>query len=367
VKQGRSWIGLAGRLIICALLLTWICHGIFLKEGEEFAKTNGLDWERFSRTEQWRQAWAHGPGELWRTVQAIPPGVFGLSLFWMGLTIVLGVVRWRVVLAQQGIRLTFGRAAGITLVAQFFNSFLLGSSGGDLVKALYAARETHHQKTEAVVAVFVDRLVGLWAMLLFAGIMMVPNVELIRSDDRLEAVCGVILMMLAAGSAFLGVAFWSGLSKQLPAARKWLRKVPKGAALERSLDACRSFGRDPVFLVKALGISMLLNAACVVQFITIARGLELDVPVGVLAMMVPMVICIAALPITPSGLGVRENLFVQLLGIPLIAASAKLALALSLLAFAGSLAWSLAGGGVYLFMKQRQHLDEVTRGNSEAQ
>jgi uncharacterized protein (TIRG00374 family) len=356
-------VGLTGRLLICVLLLAWICHSIFLKEGEEFAKASGLVWAKLSRTEQWRQAWLHGPGELWETLQAIPPGVFALSLIWMGLTIVLGVVRWRLVQAQQGIRLTFGRATGITLVAHFFNSFLPGG-GGDLVKALYAARETRHQKTEAVVAVFVDRLIGLWAMLLFAGIMMVPNMALIRSDDRLEAVCGVILMMLTAGSAFLGVAFWSGLSRKLPSARHWLRKVPKGEALERSLDACRSFGRDRWFLGKALGISMLLNGACVVQFVTIAHGLELGVSTGVLAMMVPMVICIAALPITPSGLGVRENLFVQLLGIPLIAASPKLALALSLLAFAGSLAWSLVGGVVYLFLKQRQQLDEVTQGDS---
>ena len=48
--------------------------------------------------------------------------------------------------------------------------------GGDLMKAYYAARETHHKKTEAVTAVFVDRLVGLWAMLLFAGAMMLLNV-----------------------------------------------------------------------------------------------------------------------------------------------------------------------------------------------
>ena len=366
MKPKRPWIGLAGRLVICVLLLAWIFHSIFLKEGEEVAKASGLDWSKLARTEQWRLAWTEGPGELWETFQTIPPQVFAVSLFWMGLTIVLGVVRWRMVLAQQGIRLGFGRAAGITLVAHFFNSFLLGSSGGDLVKALYAARETKHQKTEAVVTVFVDRLVGLWAMLLFAGLMMVPNVALIRSDDRLEAVCGVILMMLAAGSAFLGVAFWSGLSKQLPSARKWLRKVPKGEALERSLDACRNFGRDRLFLVKSLGISMLLNAACVVQFLTLARGLGLEIAPGVLSMMVPMVICIAALPITPSGLGVRENLFVTLLGIPLIAASAKLSLALSLLAYAGSLTWSLVGGVVYLFLKERQHLDEVTRESEEA-
>ena len=42
-------------------------------------------------------------------------------------------------------------------------------------EAYYAARETHHKKTEAVVTVFVDRLIGLWAMLLFASLMILPN------------------------------------------------------------------------------------------------------------------------------------------------------------------------------------------------
>ena len=66
------------------------------------------------------------------------------------------------------------------------------------------------------------------------------------------------------------------------------------------------------------------------------------------------------MPITPSGLGVRENLFVMLLSVPEIGAPATLALAMSLLAFAGSLLWSVVGGVVYLFLKQREHLDEVT-------
>ena len=49
---------------------------------------------------------------------------------------------------------------------------------------------------------------------------------------------------------------------------------------------------------------------------------------------------------------------------PLYAAKLSFQLGLqpkSLLAFAGSLAWSLVGGVVYLFLKQREHLDEVTK------
>ena len=110
-----------------------------------------------------------------------------LSLVFMGLTIALGVLRWRMVLRVHGLDLSLGRAAEISLVAHFFNSFLLGSTGGDLLKAYYAARETHHKKTEAVVTVIVDRLLGLFAMLLFGCLMMVPNLALLRAHKRLAA------------------------------------------------------------------------------------------------------------------------------------------------------------------------------------
>jgi uncharacterized membrane protein YbhN (UPF0104 family) len=77
----------------------------------------------------------------------------------------------------------------------------------------------------------------------------------------------------------------------------------------------------------------------------------------VLLLIVPAIICISALPITPSGIGVRENLYVWLLGATAIGIEAKAALSLSLLAFAGSLLWSLIGGAVYLAFRSRHSLD----------
>jgi uncharacterized membrane protein YbhN (UPF0104 family) len=77
----------------------------------------------------------------------------------------------------------------------------------------------------------------------------------------------------------------------------------------------------------------------------------------VLLLIVPAIICISALPITPSGIGVRENLYVLLLSATAIGIEAKTALSLSLLAFAGSLLWSLIGGAVYLAFRSRHSLD----------
>ena len=54
----------------------------------------------------------------------------------------------------------------------------------------------------------------------------------------------------------------------------------------------------------------------------------------------------------------RENLFVRLLAASAIGASATSALSLSLLAYAGSLFWSLVGGVVYAMFKHQHHLGE---------
>jgi uncharacterized protein (TIRG00374 family) len=283
-----------------------------------------------------------------------------VSLVLMCATLMLGVARWRMVLEVQGLHLAVGRATGICFVAHFFNSFLLGSTGGDLMKAYYAARETHHKKTEAVVTVFVDRLIGLWAMLLFAALMMLPNAPLILRHQELSAPALLILLMLGALSAVLGVAFWGGVSRRFPRARHWLRKLPKGELVERSLDSCRQFGKHNRFLLKTVAISVVINTVWVLQVLVLAAGLGLRISPAALFVIVPIVFCISALPITPSGLGVRENLFVLMLAIPEIGVPKTSALSLSLLAYASSLFWSLVGGVVYLGLKEKQHLEEVT-------
>jgi len=350
---------LTWRFGVCLVLLAWVFHAIFTNEGKSAAQKLGLIWDQLSRWDQWHFAWSHGPAELWHNLCLIHPGIFVLSMLAMGATIVLGILRWRMVLRVHGLELSLGRAGEISFVAHFFNSFLLGSTGGDLMKAYYAARETHHKKTEAVSTVFVDRLIGLWAMLLFAGLMMIPNMGLLFEHDRLRALAWLILAMLAACTTLIVLAFWGGVSKAWTGARAWLRRLPKGEWLERLLDSCRLFGKHPGFLVRALGISMVLNAICVLQVWILARGLNLHVSPIELLVIVPIIICISALPVTPSGLGVRENLFVFMLADPSIAVAATPALSLSLLAYAGSLFWSLVGGVVYMMFKEKHHLAET--------
>ncbi|MCB1128766.1 MAG: flippase-like domain-containing protein, partial [Verrucomicrobiae bacterium] len=248
-------------------------------------------------------------------------------------------------------------------VAHFFNSVLLGSAGGDLMKALYAARETHHLKAESVMTVVVDRLVGLFATLFFAAVMMIANVDLLRAHGRLTAVSGVVLGSLALVTVVAVLSFWGGLSRLWSNGRNLLARLPQGALIERSLMAARGYGRHPGTLLAALGWSMVLNTACVLQVWALTRGLGVHVPVRWLLVIIPVVVFLSSIPITPNGLGVRENLYVWMLTVPEIGMPATTALSLSLLAFAGSLLWSLVGGVVYLGFRRKHHLLEVAQAS----
>src|SRR5438045_9130346 len=45
--------------------------------------------------------------------------------------------RWHVLLQVQGIRLSIPRVSGLFLIGMFFNQFLPGGTGGDIVKSYY--------------------------------------------------------------------------------------------------------------------------------------------------------------------------------------------------------------------------------------
>ena len=344
---------------VSTLLLGWILHAIFLTEARRLAPTQGQVWDELSRQAQWRLAWTQGPQELWHTLNLVDPWALLISLVFMGMTIVLGLLRWRMVLRVQGLGLSLARTIEISLVAHFFNSFLLGSTGGDLLKAYYAARETHHKKAEAVMTVFADRLVGLFSMLLFGCLMMLPNLSLLATHRPLATVAGFVVMMMVACGIVVGLSFWGGISKRWPSARVWLRRLPKAESLERALEASQQSGRQPGFLARVLLISMVLNVFCVLQIMVLGWGLRLTIPPVALFVIVPIVVCVSALPITPSGLGLRENLYVLMLAVPEINVDPTRALSLSLLAYAGSLCWSFIGGIVYLTRRDRDHLAEI--------
>ena len=355
--RGRtSWGGVL-RFAVCGLLLVWIFHRIFSNEAHLHLDARGKSWDEMTKWEQRRLSWTLGPQSLWTTAKRLDAPTITLALAQCGALVFVGGLRWRYVLAIQGLRISIREATRISFVAHFFNAFLLGSTGGDVLKAWYAARLTQTRKAEAVVSVFVDRLMGIFALLVFAVALIPFNLPLIQTYSRYQGVSLLIVGMMLAVGALVWIGFYSEALAQDSAVARLFRRIPKGDSLARALASCRDFGRHRGFLPVVAGWSLLVNVLIVMTFVTLSHGLGLPVGGAVLWMVVPMVVCIAALPITPSGLGVRENLLVMLLTIPMIGAKYGEALSLSILAYLANTAWSLVGGLVYLLMPNRAELE----------
>jgi len=352
--KGRGWAAWI-RLVVAALLMGMILHVIFCNEAQLHLTQNGGRWDELTRWEQRQLAWSRGPVELWRTIGRLAPVNVGLALVLCGLPVILGGLRWRRALQVQGLHLSVAEVTRVSFVAHFFNAFLLGSTGGDVVKAWCAARWTRKKRAEAALTVVVDRLLGTLALLVFAAAMIPlaweasPGVALFTAYRRYQAVALLVGGMALVAALGVGTAFYTPVFSGGSLVARVVRRLPRGDSLARALEACRLFGRHRRYLAWAAIYSILINLSIVGTFLALASGLELEAPARVLWFVVPAVVCVAALPVTPSGLGVREHLFVSLLAIDAFPGLRHgEALALALLGYTANLAWSAVGGLVYL-------------------
>ena len=353
--QGRGRLASWARLGAAVVLMGVILHIIFCNEAQLHLSESGQRWESLSKWDQRQVAWSRGPVELWRTVRRLDAVNLVLALALCGVPVVVGGLRWRQALLVQGLKLSVAEVTRVSFVSHFFNAFLLGSTGGDVVKAWCAARWTREKRAEAALTVVVDRLLGTLALLLFAALMIpmaweaAPGVPLFQGYRRYQLVALLVAGMALVALVMVAVGFYSDLLAEGAPVARVLRRFPRGDSVVRALAACRLFGRQRGYLAKTAAWSLVINLAIVGTFLALASGLKLEVPLRVLWFVVPAVVCVAALPVTPSGIGVREHLFVSLLAIEAFpGVKHGEALALALLGYTANLVWSAVGGLVYL-------------------
>src|SRR5205085_7267058 len=99
------------------------------------------------------------------------PWLFWAAILIFPVTFIITSLRWYELLKIVGIHMGAGRAFIVNMVGAFYNTFMPGSTGGDVLKAYYAAKLAPNQRTRAVVSVIVDRGIGLLALIILGGTM----------------------------------------------------------------------------------------------------------------------------------------------------------------------------------------------------
>ncbi|MFO0845064.1 MAG: lysylphosphatidylglycerol synthase transmembrane domain-containing protein, partial [Gemmataceae bacterium] len=240
-------------------------------------------------------------------------------------------LRWQLLARPLHFHLPYHRYLALYFVGMFFNLVLPTSVGGDVVRAWYLGAPTNRRKA-AFVTVVAERGSGLGVLVVLAcaAAPLVPT--------ELPRWMVVILVGLAVALVACNAA--------LPFVHLLTRLPLVGRRFVRVAEVTRTYIGLPGLLLAAAGLSLLVQLASVTQFWLVATGLGLDLPFGYLAVAVPLVTLLTLVPISISGMGLRELGLVVLLA-PLGVTTAQ-AVTLSLLGFAVNVAASLAGAGVYL-------------------
>jgi uncharacterized membrane protein YbhN (UPF0104 family) len=147
------------------------------------------------------------------------------------------------------------------------------------------------------------------------------------------------------------------LAHKLP---KWL---PLHAKIVEFASAFSIYARDARVMALTFGLSIPAHLLNFLAFYFAARAFgAFAQPTGVLDIfsVLPIVNTIAALPISLSGVGVREQLFYDMFN-SLFGTPESLAVMISITGFMMTVFWALIGGVVYLFYRPSGglHLKEV--------
>lgn len=262
--------------------------------------------------------------------------------------------RWTVLLRVAGVPCRAGYVFHLAYIGAFFNQFMLGSTGGDLLKAILVARGTD-RKARAVASILVDRVVGMSALALVAAGAIAFNLH--RAELREAALvvggllCALVFATVVYFNPWLRSRAWVGaLVARLPF-----------AGVRSELDtAFRLYLTHKAALAWCLGISVASHLCAMVQAWGIARSVGVQgIPFLDFCSYVPVIMIFAALPISVGGLGVGEAGWVRLFG-PL-GMSAAQAVTVSLLVRLVTLVVSLSGGAFLASGRERREIEEARR------
>lgn len=287
------------------------------------------------------------------------PLILALAVY--SLAILIGALKWQILVKAQEIDAPLGALLSFSLVGLFFGNLMPSNVGGDVVRAYDLARAARDRAEAAAISVLVDRLLGLVAFLGAAVVMAALATAMLARAAEIEEL--EVATALAAGIfiSALALLFSRRVSRRLAFLfehQPFIRLRPLAERIYHALQVYR-------FRYRALALNVLLSTLIVVltAFVWYTVGLSVgieNVPFFYYLLFNPLIAFVLLIPISFNGLGPKEATAIFFFG--LINVPQEQAFSMSLLFHLIIVATSLPGG--FLWLRARNLAPQAADGTA---
>jgi glycosyltransferase 2 family protein len=239
---------------------------------------------------------------------AANPGYLTVAFLCLLMTAPLAALRWWYLLRAVGFRPTLLWVVNIIFISLFFNTFLPGAHGGDLIRIGMAYRAAGARLNRITFSVIVDRLAGVVALLALA-----------------VALLFWLPIEYREGVSVVALGFVLGLTGGITIALLWgdqigdlLMHLPKpiGPTLahvcQEIVAALRQYIKNKNVLAIAFAISVFQYILAIIALMVIGRAMDFNaLSMSGYGIASVWALVANALPISPGGLGVGEVAFAK--------------------------------------------------------
>jgi glycosyltransferase 2 family protein len=248
--------------------------------------------------------------EVLKSVREVSIGIFFFTVLISVFRVWLTGLRWGALHPDDDTKLSKWSYFRFSMLAHLFNLFMPGALGGDIAKTAYAVNEQKKKRIKSVIAVLVDRVIGLTSILFFGLI------ALFFAHDKLSfnlwylvAVTLLIIIGLIVATNLNVINFiFAFLTK------KKLDNSFLGRLLSNWKESVEFYISRKAKVGYALVLCIPIHLISFILFYVF--GLYIGIDIGFFPMVFSIAIMwlITAIPFSIGGIGVREVSLVWLLG-----------------------------------------------------
>jgi len=256
--------------------------------------------------------------------------------------IYLGALRWQILLKRFTRNVFFSDLFRFVCISLFYNCFIPGGFAGDIIRG-YKCKNHDLNRSEGIASVFVDRIIGLVTFTIFGFIAMLFTYNLIGQTNILFLVLITMISII--------VGLYILFNRRMMSCFKTFSNLYPAIYIKvkQFYDYVYYYKDYRGILVHSLIISFLTTFLNILTIYLISVSIGSDVPFIYFLSFVPIITIISYIPISYSGLGIRDAgfilLFVQ------VGMTRDQALGISLMYFCLLLLLGIMGGIIYILTK----------------